>query len=73
MWGIVFFVRKCLETHHGNVRKSFFELTIKVILITSEYIMACSGREVKLSLKTVPKAEISSRPKILHKVQKRDR
>ncbi len=32
--------------------------------------MACSGREVKLSLKTVPKAEIISRPKILHKVQK---
>ena len=50
--------------------KVFLELTLKVRLITSVYIMACSGQEVKLSLKTVPKAEISSRPKILHKVQK---
>ena len=70
--GIVFFVRKCLETYRGNVRKSFFELTLKVILITSAYSMACSGQEVKFALKTLPKAGIRSRPKILHQVQKWD-
>ena len=68
--GIVFFVRKCLETYRGNVRKSFFELTLKVILITSAYSMACSGQEVKFALKTLPKGGIRSRPKILHQVQK---
>jgi hypothetical protein len=50
--------------------KVFLELTLKVRLITSEYIMACSGQEVKLALKTLPKAGIRSRPKILHQVQK---
>ena len=50
--------------------KVFLELTLKVRLITSEYIMACSGQEVKLELKTLPKAGIRSRPKILHQVQK---
>ena len=59
-----------METYRGNVRKSFFELTLKVILITSAYSMACSGQEVKFALKTLPKAGIRSRPKILHQVQK---
>ncbi len=49
--------------------KVFLELTLKVILITSAYIVACSGQEVKLALKTLPKAGIRSRPKILHQVQ----
>ena len=68
--GELSFFRKCLETYRGNVRKSFFELTLKVILITSAYSMACSGQEVKLALKTLPKAGIRSQPKILHQVQK---
>ena len=42
--------------------KVFFELTLKVILITSAYSMACSGQEVKLALKTLPKAGVRSRP-----------
>ena len=50
--------------------KVFLELTLKVRLITSVYIMACSGQEVKFALKTLPKAGIRSRPKILHQVQK---
>ena len=41
--------------------KVFLELTLKVRLITSGYIMACSGQEVKLALKTLPKAGIRSR------------
>ena len=53
----------------GMSAKVFLVLTLKVILITSAYSMACSGQEVKLALKTLPKAGIRSRPKILHQVQ----
>jgi len=50
--------------------KVFLELTYKVILITSAYIVAYSGQEVKLALKPLPKAGIRSRSKILHQAQK---
>ena len=50
--------------------KIFLELTLKVVLITSAYSVACSEREVKLALKTLPKAVNRSRPKILHQAQK---
>ena len=50
--------------------KVFLELTLKVSI--NYFCIQCgmSGQEVKLALKTLPKAGIRSRPKILHQVQK---
>ena len=50
--------------------KVFLELTLKVRINYFNYSMAFSEPEVKLALKTLPKAGIRSRPKILHLVQK---
>ena len=49
-----FLFRKCLETYRGNVRKSFFELTLKVSInyFCIQYGMFWAGSQISIKNST---------------------